>query len=176
MTVHYQPKTFLRQTSNNLLQACFGQIGVLGDIPWADLSEHQIDVVYDGWQNLPEQQRLEIERMFEDAEALANEEGIKAIIDEGSFHGLDLATEIEQFGDFRDKAMYVAISHPRVFQVAGTINRAHSLSRRYWRHRGNMPLVQPDVTPTGINRFAEAISVYFRQNEGIAALRTRTCG
>jgi hypothetical protein len=166
MTVHYQPKTFLRQTSNSLLQACFGQIGVLQDLPWADLSEHQIDVVYDGWQNLPEQQRLEIERMFEDAEALANEEGLKAIIDEGTFHSLDLATELEPFEDHRDKAMHVAITHPRVFQVAGTINRAHSLSRRYWRHRGNMPQVQPDVSPEGIADFSSAISAYFRQNEG----------
>jgi len=166
MRVHYQPKTFLRQTSNSLLQARFGQLGVLQDITWADIEDHQIDVIYDRWQVLPEPQRLEIERTFEEAEALASEEGAKALIEEGTFHGLDLAPQLEQFPDFRDKAMYVAITHPRVFQVAGTINRAHSLSRRYWRHRGNMPLAQPDVSPVAINQLKDAISAYFRQNEG----------
>lgn len=62
--------------------------------------------------------------------------------------------------------MHVAINHPRVFQVAGTINHTHSLSRRYWRHRGNMPLRQPDVSQTAIDEFRDAISAYFRQNEG----------
>jgi hypothetical protein len=164
--IHYTPKTFLRQTSNDLLQASFGRLGVLQELPWTDLANHEIDVVYDGWQNLPEQQRLEIEQMFEDAEALASEEGVKAIIDEGTFHGHDLATELETFPNFRDKAMYVAIQYPRVFEVAGTINRAHSLSRRYWRHRGNMPQIQPEISQTALDQFRDAISAYFRQNEG----------
>jgi hypothetical protein len=164
--IHFTPRTFLRQTSNSLLRACFGQFGVLQDLPWAEIPDHQIDVIYDQWQDLPDAQRIEIERTFEEAEALATEEGIKAIIDEGTFHGLDLAAELEQFPDFRDKAMHVAVMYPRVFQVAGTINHAHSLSRRYWRHRGNMPLVQPDVSPAAIDTFRHAISAYFRQNEG----------
>ncbi len=29
MPIHYTPKTFLRQTSNDILQSCFGQLGVL---------------------------------------------------------------------------------------------------------------------------------------------------
>ncbi|MSO37800.1 MAG: hypothetical protein EXQ69_06050 [Acidimicrobiia bacterium] len=166
MTIHYTPKTFLRQTSNCMLQSCFNRIGALHDIPWSELSEHRIDVVYDGWQQLPDAQRLEIERGFEEAEALANEEGLKALIEEGQFHGLDLAAELEPFSNFRDKALHVWLTHPRVFEVAGTINHAHSLPMRYWKHRGGMPLAQPDVTPEGIERFRTAISAYFRNNEG----------
>jgi len=166
MPIHYTPKTFLRQTSNDLLQTCFGQFNVLQDLPWNELANHQIDVVFDSWQDLPEPQRLAIEQMFEDAEALATEEGVKAIIDEGTFHGLDLATELEPFPNFRDKAMHVAIQYPRVFEVAGTINRAHSLPRRYWKHRGNMPQIEPDVSQASLDGFRDAISAYFRQNEG----------
>jgi hypothetical protein len=165
-TLHFTPRTFLRQTSNDRLRACFDRLGVLTDLPWSDLADHQIDVVYDGWQNLPEPQRIEIERVFEEAEALSSEDGIKAIIDEGTFHNLDLAAELQAFPSYRDKALYVAVAHPRVFQVAGTINHAHSLSRRFWRHRGNMPHRQPDVSPVAIEEFRDAISAYFRQNEG----------
>lgn len=166
MAISFAPKTFLRQTSNELLQACFGQLGVLSDLPWAELSGHDIDVVYNSWQNLPEKQRLEVERMFEEAESLASETGVKAIIDEGTFHGLDLATELEPLPSFRDKALYVGVTYPHVFQVAGTIHHAHSLSLRYWRRRANMPLQQPDVSQAAIGQFQSAISAYFRQHEG----------
>jgi len=166
MVQHYSPKTFLRQTSNAMLQACFNKHEALAGVAWNELAEHQIDVVYDGWQNLPEAQRLAIERVFEDAEELADEEGLRALIEEGQFHRLELATELKQCPNFRDKALHVWLNYPRVFEVAGTINRAHSLPQRYWLRRGGMPLKQPDVSPEGIERFRSTISAYFRQTQG----------
>lgn len=170
MAVQFTPKTFLRQTSNAMLQLCFEKVGALKDVPWNDTPEHKIEVVFDQWQNLADTPRLEIEGVFEEAEALANEEGLKTLIDEGQFHGLDLANELEPFPNFRDKALHVWLSYPRVFQVAGTINHAHSLTQRFWRKRGNMPTTQPDVTEAGIASFRDAISTYYR-NEG----RGRNC-
>ena len=49
MPIHYTPKTFLRQTSNDLLQVCFGQLGVLQALPWGERANHQIDIIYDEW-------------------------------------------------------------------------------------------------------------------------------
>ena len=77
MVQHYSPKTFLRQTSNTLLQACFNKHEALAGVAWNDLAEHQIDAIYDAWQELPAEQRVSIERRFEDADDLANELGIK---------------------------------------------------------------------------------------------------
>jgi len=166
MVLHYSPKTFLRQTSNQLLQQCFAEQEALGDIPWDDVPEHQVEIVYDAWQALPTEQRVAIERRFEDAEELANEQGIRAIIEEGQFHGLDLTVELEEFDSHRDKVMWVAINHPRVFEVAGIINRAHTLPLRYWRRRGGMPLDQPDVSEDAVSAFGHAIGAYYRQNQG----------
>ncbi len=166
MVQHYSPKTFLRQTSNSLLRECFAREKALNDVPWDGVPECQIDVVYDAWQELPAEQRVSIERRFEDADDLANEQGIQAIIEEGQFHGLDLASELEEFESSRDKAMWVALHHPRVFEVAGIINRAHTLPQRYWRRRNAMPPEQPNVTQEAINRFANAIGAYYRQTQG----------
>jgi hypothetical protein len=163
MAVQYMPKTFLRHTSNSVLQKCFEKIGELGGVPWNDTPEHKIEVVFDEWQNLPDEKRLEMERVFEEAEALATEDGLKALLDEGQFHGHDLAPELEPFPNYRDKALHVWLHHPRVFRVAGDINHAHSLSQRYWSKRGNMPPMQPDVTEEGIARFCDAISAYYRR-------------
>jgi len=86
MVQNYSPKTFLRQTSNAILKKCFEREGALADVSWNELPEHQVDVVYDRWQDLPEFQRLTVERVFEDAEELANEEGLKVLVEEGQFH------------------------------------------------------------------------------------------
>ena len=61
MTNQYSPKTFLRQTPNELLRDCFTSKGALSDIPWTELPEHNIQVVYNKWQALPESQRGSIE-------------------------------------------------------------------------------------------------------------------
>lgn len=165
MPQHYAPKSFLRDTSNRLLRECFKEVL---DVDWESLPEHKIDVVYDKWQELPDKQRVSIERQFEDAEELNSEQGIQALVDECAFHGIDIATEWQQEGleSFRDRALWVAMNHPRAFEVAGIINHAHNLSRRYWKKRGNMPKRHPDVSPEAIERFREAISAYFRQAQG----------
>ena len=166
MSLHYAPKTFLRQASNRLLRECFG--GLLDDVDWESLPEHKIEVVYDRWQQLPELQRVAIERRFEDAEEMNSEQGIQALVDECAFHGDDIAAEWQREGleSFRDRVLWVALNHPRAFQVAGVINHAHALPLRYWRKRGNMPQRHPDVSPEAIERFREAIAAYFRQTQG----------
>lgn len=166
MAVHYQPKTFLRQTSNRILKEYFERFEGFKDFDWDQITEHEIDGTYACWQGLPEDQRLEVERTFEDVEGIANEEGMKALLDEGTFHELDLGPELGQQKSYRDKALRVAIRHPRVFEVAKTIHRAHTLSTRYWKHRGNMPRVEPNVSPEAVARFGQAISDYFQRAEG----------
>lgn len=168
MPQHFAPRTFLRQTSNRMLRQCFTGDCTLAGVDWDEMSEHRIELVYDQWQQLPDAQRVAVERKFEDAEVLANESGIQSLVDECAFHGINIAAEWEQQGleAFRDRVLWVADKHPRAFEVAGIINHAHMLPLRYWRKRGNMPRQAPDVTPEAIERFRDAISAYFRQSQG----------
>ncbi len=166
MLNHYSPKTFLRQTSNSILQQCDARQRSLADVEWSNLPEHNVEVVYDKWQDLPVADRIGIERLFESPEELSNEQGIQAIIEEGQFHRLDLAAELDQFEEFRDKVMWVELNHPRVFEVAGIINWAHTLPLRYWRRPGGMPLDHPNVAPEAISALARAIGAYYPQNQG----------
>lgn len=138
----------------------------MSGVKWDEIPEHRIEIVYEQWQALPEAKRIAVERVFEDAEELSNEQGIQAIVEEGQFHGLDLAPELDQLDGFRDKVMWVALHHPRVFEVAGIINRAHTLPQRYWRRRGGLPNEQPDVSEGAIAGFAHAIGAYYRQTQG----------
>jgi hypothetical protein len=164
--MNYAPKTFLRQTSKQLIRTCLERTDETITIDWENLQPQNIEPIYECWQGFSEPNRLQIERLFEEVEELACEEGIKSIIDEGHFHGVDLAEELAQHLNFRDKAMYVANTYPEVFRVAGTIYHAHSLSRRYWRHRGNMPKITPDISGATVEKFRDAVSDFFRVNQG----------
>ena len=97
---------------------------------------------------------------------MANETGLLTIIEEGQFHGHNLAAELESFEGYRDKVMWVHLNYPRVFEVASIIHRAHALPQRYWRRRGNIPRQQPDVSGSAIERFSQTISAYFRHTQG----------
>jgi hypothetical protein len=149
-----------------LIRQCLEQTGETINIDWHALPAQNVELIYDCWQNLSQPNRLQVESLFEEVEELACEEGIKSIIDEGQFHSLDLASELEQHLNFRDKAMYVANTYPEVFRVAGTIYHAHALSRRYWRHRGDMPKIDPDISPATVEKFRAAVSDFFRVNQG----------
>jgi hypothetical protein len=166
MPQHYSPKTFLRQTSNELLRQCFAAHGALKELPWPEIAEHKIDAIYDAWQNLPELTRLQIESLFEDVDELADEDGLKVVIEEGQFHGLDLTKELEPLPNYRDKALYVWLNHRRVFEVSRDINRAHSLPQRFWHRRGHMPRKQPDVSSGALTNFRKAIAAYYKKNQG----------
>ncbi|MCC7083665.1 MAG: hypothetical protein IT427_01510 [Pirellulales bacterium] len=166
MTSTYAPKTFLRQTSTTLIQECVTALAPTAGVDWNSANENNVEVVYDALLELPDGQRAAIERRFEDAEELANNLGIQALIEEGRFHGLDLTTELADFPSHRDKAMWVAIHYPHVFEVASIINGANTLPQRYWKIRTGMPQHAPNKTATAIASFQNALAAYYRSTQG----------
>jgi hypothetical protein len=166
MANHYAPKTFLRQTSTALVQECIAGLAPDAEINWNELDENNVDVIYDALLDLPDREHAAIERQFEDAEALANDPGIQTLIDEGRFHGLDLTTELVEFPSHRDKAMWVALRYPHVFEVASIINGANTLPQRYWKKRTGMPQVAPNKSAAEIAEFQNAIAAYYRSTQG----------
>jgi hypothetical protein len=149
-----------------LVQECIAGLAPDADINWNELDENNVEVVYDALLELPDREHAAIERQFEDAEALANDPGIQTLIDEGRFHGLDLTTELAEFPSHRDKAMWVALHHPHVFEVASIINGAHTLPQRYWRRRNGMPRVNPNKSAESIAEFQTALAAYYRSTQG----------
>src|SRR5262249_11250286 len=128
--------------------------------------ETEVNLIYEAWQRLPEPQRVEVERTFRVIDEMACEAGVKALVEEGQFQGVDLAGELEALKGHHSKAMWAYLRHQEVFDLASLFNYVESLSTRYWLHVIQLPRKAPDVSPESICKLQNALSYYFKHREG----------
>lgn len=166
MANDYAPRQFLRQVQIEVLKEYFTRRKVLGGVEWDELREAEIEPIYDAWQALPEQTREEIEFEFRNVYGMATGNGVRAIIEEGHFHGLDLTDDLNEQDGYVNKAFWTLLEHPDVFDVAQLMNRADHLNRKYLRKRKDIPKKEPDVSQKALKELADAISAYYRENQG----------
>jgi hypothetical protein len=166
MTRQYSPKNFLRQVSNHLLRTFFAQRGVLTEIPWVLQRETKIEPIYDAWQGLPASQRSEIDRAFQAIHEMACPAGVQALIEEGTFHHLNLTPALEQHEGFYDKAMWAYLDHPSIFNVASLFVSADGLPGRYWVRQKSLSRKTPHTSAQASRAFANALSEYYKSEQG----------
>ena len=162
----YSPRSFLRQVPNHLLKAFFAQRDSLVEILWELQRETEIGLIYDAWQALPATRRAEIDREFQAVHELACEAGVRALVEEGLFHGLHLAALLEQQEGFYHKAMWAFLNHPQIFNVASLFISADSLPGRYWFRQKSLPKKEPATSTAANCAAAEGLSDFYRHNEG----------
>lgn len=166
MANDYAPKQFLRQAENGLLEQYFAQRNEQVDVPWDELTETDVDTVYEAWRQLPEAALIGIEDDFRDISQLASGDGVRTLIEEGHFHKIDLAPDLDARDGFVNKAFWVFLNHRRVFDVARILDHSDHLNRRYRRKRKDIPKKAPDLSPDAIAELAHSLSVYYREKQG----------
>lgn len=169
--VHYNPKTVLRQVSKPLLKEFFAARKHPLPIAWEQLGETQIQGIYDEFNHLPETVRREIELDLQDIHTVATEDGVRAMVEAGSFHGKPVADDLAPHDSRYDKAMWVLLNRPDIWQEAVTFAHADTLASRYWQKRNSLPKAAPDTSTAAIDRLRQAIAAFFVQAEG----RGRLC-
>jgi len=163
MAKQLDPKRILRQVSNHLLNDLFLSHGYPLDLPWEELSETQVNAIYEAWQALPEKACRELEIVLHEIGEMTNEDGVKAIVEEAVRQERhDLIAELEAFESRHDKAVWTHIRAADVWDLAVRFARADSLSRmRYWITRIDIPAVEPDVSGETIAELEQALSAFF---------------
>ena len=107
MAKQYTLSTFLRQTPNDLLEEYFQGKGLLSDIEFEELRKWQFEPVLEAIEALPEDQRTDVDRDFQDIYALANKAGTMIIRDEAEYHGMDIADQLEAMENHYHRAMWL---------------------------------------------------------------------
>lgn len=167
----YAPRQFFRHVQIALLREYFSQREALNDVAWGSLEEAKIEPIFEAWDALPEQTRTGFESEFRRIHAMGSPDGTRAILEEGRYHGIDLAGDLDAMVGHINKAFWTFIDHNRVFYVAEKLNRADHLNRRSWRKRKDLPKKDPDVSSNALEELAKAISAYYWEREG----RGRLC-
>lgn len=162
----YSPRNFLRHAPNELLARYFHERDRLTDIDMASLHETDIDPIFQAWERLPADVRTRIDSDFRTLDALADEEGIRAILEEGRYHGDDLEPVFAPMEGFYDKVLRTFLEHPHYVEIAARFREADELPRNYWLRRKEVPQVEPRDDAAGCEELASAVGAYFRQSEG----------
>jgi hypothetical protein len=160
------PQKFLRQAPNALLARYCQEKEILAEVDFASLSETNIGPIYEAWDRLPSETRRMMESDFRNIYALSTENGIRAIIDAAKAQGDHLDPIFTEMDGFFDKALWTFFERQSLFEVALLFVNADNLPVRYWRKRKDllkMPMHKDEII---MQEFADALSYYFRKNEG----------
>jgi hypothetical protein len=162
----YSPRTFLRQVPNSLLKEFFVRKNHLVELEWWRYEETSIEAIYEAWQKLPPNERKEIEGVFRAVDEMACEAGVKALVEEGPFHGQDLGTRLDKLEGLHHKAMWSYLNHPVIFQAASVFLSVESLPGRSWVRVTDLPRKEPDTSQAARDKLADSLSRYYREREG----------
>ena len=165
MAGHYSPKKFLRQAPNKLLRRYLKERDIGGDINWDDLREADIEPIFKAIESAPEKVRMEIGSDFREIEALADDGGVRTLIEEGCDprHKVELAPIFEQMGCPLECAFWTFLQHRSIFDVAQRLDYADDL---HFEKRGHLPTVEVVPNDESTERLRNALSEYYRREEG----------
>jgi len=140
MAKDFDPRRILRKISNSLTRVCFERAGVVEAIPWDDLGETQVEPIFAAWQKMPDDKRRLIQLVLQDINELADERGVKVLVEEIQRIAPDRLAEFDAIVGQADRAMWTYLNVKMAFVVAAYFARAEALSTgRYWITRNSLP-------------------------------------
>jgi hypothetical protein len=156
VATNYSPNNFLRKTPNALLEEYFQRQGIdpivvledgkEGDgngrksVRISELEENQIGPI----QNLIESQDADkqtaIGQDFRKISDRACKAGLLCLLDESRYegHGIDIQDELVAMENHYERAMWVFLNYPKVFENSGYFQRADAITfrgRNVWKNR-----------------------------------------
>lgn len=167
---HYNPKTIMRQVSKPLFREFIESRKQPLAADWTLTGEKLVQSLHDAFCRLSESARGQLELDMQDIHAVACEEGQRALVEAGNRHGVPLAGEFDSMENRYDRAVWVCLRHPAVWQAAVKCAHADSLPSRYWQKRTGLPRQIPDSTPAALAKLARSVSAFFVQAEARGGL------
>ena len=162
MAKSFDPRKVLKQIANPLLREFFSRRGELLDVPWDQITEHKIEPVFEGWQSLPDRQRLEVQVILRDINELADHRGMAVLAEETLGHAPELAEQFKAQASKPDKAMWMYLHLPERFSEAAMFARADALAAgRHWKRRNGLPKIELDITPEMMSQLSEALTAFY---------------
>jgi hypothetical protein len=132
------------------------------DLDISSLEETKIAPVFEAWQDLPEETRAHIDREFQDVHLMADELGLRTLLDEAHYHNEPLEEELANLEGFYAQAMWVLLERRSYFDVAVQFKTADELPPRYWEQRNNFPDFPPRDDHDSCDHLSGVLQAYFR--------------
>jgi len=172
MPRHYSPRDFLRQAPNALLARYFHERNLLTDLDIDSLAETDVQPIFEALAALAPELSARVDSDFALVTALADEQGIQAILDEAQYHQVDVNDAFDSKPGFLDRALWTFLEHPRIAEVARLLSEVDRFPTTSWiRRRDDVFGDQPRDDAAALAELSRTLGSYFRLKEG----RGREC-
>lgn len=163
----FDPRKILRQLSIPLLKEFFRRRGELQDLPWSELKARRGFLpICEAWQRLPEPARRDVHVKLRDVQELADDKGMKAVVEAIRAHYPDRLWEFNSCGNRANKALWFRLHFPDLFDQAVLFAQADALAAgRYFVRRNTLPKQRPVVTPEVATTLEAALREYYWSQE-----------
>ena len=165
MISHFSLTAFVHCASDDLLIEYFQRAGSPLEFPPRTPKKRRAEPIIEAITRLNDDQRSRFESDFREVYTLATASGIRRIIDEANFQGIDLAALLSPQRGHLDKALVTYLNARAVFEAASLFAVRDTLPGRYWKRR--LPVAgAPGIDP--VPKLAElerAVSKYFLVEE-----------
>lgn len=111
---------------------------------------------------LPPAQREQVEADFQDIDRLANDLGVRAIIEEAVRLQVVLGAEFAALQSNHDRAMFVWVKHPKIWRMSRRLAETDAVANtRNWHERPHAPQGTPKTSEVDCARLGQALSLIF---------------
>jgi hypothetical protein len=167
MSSQFSGRSVLRQLSLQLLKEYFQHHGWLTDVAWDQLGDKYIEPVYQAWQKMDDGPREQVQVLMQDLYDLRNPAAIATMADELSFNANHRMQEFTQVEGHANKALWVYLKEPAIFERSAMLARVVALSRgRYWEKRNTLPHTPIEVTDDMKTALADRLTEYYSKTQG----------
>lgn len=153
-------------TANAALASYFAQVLDFPPLDWDSLRESEVDPIVTAVDSMPPGVRARIESEFALIHALADEQGVQAVLDEARFHGTDLEPVWEPLEGLHERLIVALLMEPDWLAVAGRLREADQLPQGRWLRRNGLVIEAVRDRKEARDELAAAISAYLKQRQG----------
>ncbi len=126
-------KRLLGQVDKELLRAFLISRGVKLDLDWGKLPAKRYGrQVFEAWQELPPEQQEAVEPDLLEVDRLAQERGVRGMIQTAAACGLALIDELSAYDSMASQILHVMVRHPRFWQEASRFVELDNLVHKPW--------------------------------------------
>lgn len=159
-------RSFFRTVRNDTLAHYFTHQNIPLVDDFSKIPETKIEPIYQWYLALEDELRVRIEREFAEIQALANEGGIKTILNEANFHGEALAEELAKHEDFFEKVFWVYFNRYQYWEAVCRFFYVDSIALSRWEEYRTIAPVQAKTDTSTLQQLEQQLGQYFLLQEG----------
>jgi len=167
MAKHFDLKKQLKLHDKGLLRRLFAdEHKVLADLPWVSMRPHEADPIVEGWNEIPDETRRQLEVILQDVNELADERSQKVLIEDIEWSCPDRRDEFAAWRSLHDKALWAYLEARETFDEAAIFARAEALRGGQFSRRWNsLPKKKLVVTDALKSELEKVVRDFYHEKE-----------